>query len=398
MPPYRVYRAVLKNILFLLSVLSVVWIVFLKYIYSSSGKMVIPLSWKISHSCDVRQLDVHKWDVDFRKMVSETSPIVYNVSTRSCKGHFFSDFYSNIKKLLNTKLVQESPCLDVYLQNADNQANHDNRKHDRDHIISEHKSDGPVILTAASSDHYHESQALFESIHKTLTPLYRDVKIIFYDIGLTAHQHAVMKKYCRCEVRKFPFSDFEPHIRELRGYAWKPLMILEVLKEHDFVMYLDACIRFSGFWIKNRLDKIMQRTKKTGIQLQKSPRWIVSNQTKLDTFIFLEEEECMFSYPELESGLIVLYRNSFLMNAIIRPWVACALTENCMSNPFPQFLKPCSKDVYKMILWARCHRFDQSVLNIILIRIFNRYRKLIEFDGYRTFTILRGDKANYFPE
>lgn len=353
--------------------------------------MMFPSYWKNSASCNPDYHSIVEWDADLLKLVDEKNPVVYNITSDACNGHFFTDFSSNIRKLLSTKLVRTAPCLDF---SSDEVANHYNHKHDRDR----NEADFPVIVTAASSNHYRESQALFKSIHKTLMPLYEKVKIIFYDLGLTTSQLDEMRKYCKCEVRKFPFSDYAPHVRELGGYAWKPIMIAEVLKEHKFVMYLDSCIRFSGPWIKNELNKIILKARNVGIHLQESPRWIVSNHTKLDTFTYFEEKECMFSYPELESGLIILYQNSFVANAIIRPWVACALTRNCMFNPYPQFLKPCSKDLFKLVLWTRCHRFDQSVLNIILIRIFNRYRKIIEFDGSRTFKILRGDRADYFQQ
>ena len=34
-----------------------------------------------------------------------------------------------------------------------------------------------------------------------------------------------LTKVCDCEVISFPFDEFPPHIRIMKGYAWKPLVI-----------------------------------------------------------------------------------------------------------------------------------------------------------------------------
>jgi hypothetical protein len=62
-------------------------------------------------------------------------------------------------------------------------------------------------------------------------------KVILYDIGLTENENAEMRKYCKCEVRKFPFHQFSAHVRLREAYAWKPLILFEVLKQYKFVMW-----------------------------------------------------------------------------------------------------------------------------------------------------------------
>lgn len=369
------------------SALYVFWIIFLKYIYFSNGNIDFPENWKLADKCDFKteqekDVFINHWSEHLQHLTKKQQTL-YNTSKTSCFEKFYPDFESNIRKVLNYKIVENAPCFDK---------TSDNGTYDSDARI-----DFPVIVTAASSNHYYESQALFKSIHSNLLPQYKQIKVIFYDIGLTANENAEMRKYCKCEVRKFPFHQFSAHVRLREAYAWKPLILFEVLKQYKFVMWVDACIRFRHYRIYNgRLEEIFRKTKLIGIQLQQSPRWIVSNHTKPDTFTILNEPECLFDYPELESGWIVLWKNDLIENVVMRPWVGCALREHCMTHPYPSSLRPCSNDLWKFLLWTRCHRFDQSVLNIILIRIFNRYRKLIEFDGSRIAQILRGQEVNYF--
>ena len=45
-------------------------------------------------------------------------------------------------------------------------------------------------------------------------------------------------KYCKCEVRKFPFKDFPPHVSSLKTYTWKPI-ILQVRIYRNFPKFSD---------------------------------------------------------------------------------------------------------------------------------------------------------------
>ena len=382
---HKCRKKIWRFVLFVCAVY-VLWIIFLKYTYFSNENIDLSENWKLVDKCDLnteheKNVFIQQWS-DHLQHLTKNQTTLYNTSKTSCSEKFYPDFESNIRKVLNYKIVKNSPCFD---KTSDNHTKHDARV------------DFPVIVTAASSNHYYESQALFKSIHSNLLPHYTQIKVILYDIGLTENENAEMRKYCKCEVRKFPFHQFSAHVRLREAYAWKPLILFEVLKQYKFVMWVDACIRFRRYRIYNgKLEEMFRKAKLIGIQLQQSPRWTVSKHTKPDTFTILNEPECLFDYPELESGWIVLWKNHFIENVFMRPWVGCALTEHCMTHPYPSRLKPCSNDLWKFILWTRCHRFDQSVLNIILIRIFNRYRKLIEFDGSHIAEILRGNKVNYF--
>jgi hypothetical protein len=68
--------------------------------------------------------------------------------------------------------VENAPCFD---KTSDNHTKHDAR------------IDFPVIVTAASSNHYYESQALLKSIHSNLLPQYTQIKVILYAPLLDKH-------------------------------------------------------------------------------------------------------------------------------------------------------------------------------------------------------------------
>ncbi|KAK3098891.1 hypothetical protein FSP39_024018 [Pinctada imbricata] len=181
----------------------------------------------------------------------------------------------------------------------------------------------PVIVTAASANHFEEVQGLIEM----LMTRYKGFKLIFYDIGLESNQVSVIKRHCKCEFRRFPFSKYPEYFRILRNYVWKPLIIQLVLIEYDFVMWMDASVRLNG----SPLEELFEEARKTGIKILRGYGLIVK-QTHLNTFKALEEKPCMFQGQELQTTWIIVSRTNFTLRAIMKPWVSCALQYGCMAQ------------------------------------------------------------------
>lgn len=123
-----------------------------------------------------------------------------------------------------------------------------------------------VIVSASSSNHYKETQALIENIHKTFmnkTVTFR-IKFIFFDIGLTKFQSAKISRNCKCDFRIFPKEMFPTFVAIPQTYAWKPIIIQLMLKEHALVLWVDTSIRFNS----SDLGPNIKRTLETGIQLR----------------------------------------------------------------------------------------------------------------------------------
>lgn len=173
----------------------------------------------------------------------------------------------------------------------------------------------------------------------------------------------MVRKMCNCIFRKFPFELYPKHVRNLRGYTWKPIIIQMMLQEFDFVMWLDTSIRLEN------TDPYFVKAKCLGIQvLEGSGSIAVRTQKRL--FEHFQENQCMFNYPETQTGVVIISRTHFTLNYIMRPWMACALEYGCMDFPNAETFLNCSK---KWIL-SNCHRFEQSTLGIIMTRLFNTRR------------------------
>ncbi|KAK3087810.1 hypothetical protein FSP39_010940 [Pinctada imbricata] len=245
----------------------------------------------------------------------------------------------------------------------------------------------PVFVTAASANHFEEIQGLIQMIHEKVLTRYENVKFIIYDLGLQHRQAALIKKYCKCDFRVFPFHEYPEFFKVIPNMAWKPVIIQMVLMEYDFVTWMDASIRLFG----TSLDQLFIDTRKTEIKILRGFGLIV-RQTHLNTFNALGEEPCLYHRPELQTTWIIISRTNFTLSAIMRPWVSCALQFGCMAQENTMSHKKCSARNPANFL---CHRFDQSPLSIILTRLFHDRLDQIYIRMGNKGAILRGDISNY---
>ena len=122
-----------------------------------------------------------------------------------------------------------------------------------------------VVVTAVSANHYGESQGLIKDIHQQLLYFYPKIKLIVYDLGLTKFQLLAMHKYCKGEVRTFEFDQYPDHVKDLKGYTWKPIIIQLMLREYNFIIWNDASVRYNGK--QYGLEKVFKDTRKHDFRL-----------------------------------------------------------------------------------------------------------------------------------
>ncbi|XP_071080188.1 uncharacterized protein [Haliotis cracherodii] len=244
-----------------------------------------------------------------------------------------------------------------------------------------------VIVTGSSSEFFHASQGLLHMLHTTLMGTYSNIHLVFYDLGLQPCQRKLVEKYCRCEVKDFPFHLFPAHVGEnMKSYAWKPLLIQLELLQHRYVTWMDSSIRL--------LQQDFHRTFQLGINngiMVAYGEFSMAQQTDLGMFRWFKEEPCLFSsYYEVQPGYIIAYGNSFTMDKVMRPWVACALNKTCILPDSAVY--DCDNTAWR---YGKCHRHDQSAISIILTRLFQRSRELLHLTR---FTLKKRQKVHYFPE
>ena len=109
-----------------------------------------------------------------------------------------------------------------------------------------------IIVTASSAYYFDRLENFIGSVH-VWEP---GQKVLVYDLGLTRDQLRQMTCWEDVDVVPFNFSAYPNHVRNLFNYAWKTVVIDEVLRKHGAVLALDAGIELRQ--PLTRVKRIMQ--------------------------------------------------------------------------------------------------------------------------------------------
>ncbi|CAL1548778.1 unnamed protein product [Lymnaea stagnalis] len=223
-----------------------------------------------------------------------------------------------------------------------------------------------IFLSASSSNHYDEMQAMFHNLHTVVFPILRNITVVLFDIGLTQEQRKKTEKHCRCHVVTFPVEKFPPHMKDNMCYTWKPLIVRATMeKARQILVYQDASIRWSP-----EMHRVLNLTKTFGLQYHRNDDLSrIPVHTIRQTFDYFGESPCAFGqFPELEANNGMFKRDQFVIHAVLEPWARCALEPSCMCPVAPNTVLDCRRPIAD----HRCHRFDQSAIGMITAKLFNK--------------------------
>ncbi|CAL1525839.1 unnamed protein product [Lymnaea stagnalis] len=264
----------------------------------------------------------------------------------------------------------------------------------RDNILSMTDSipeNDIIFLSASSSNHYDEMQAMFHNLHTVVFPILPNITVVLFDIGLTEEQRMRTERNCRCHLLRFPVEKFPPHMKENICYSWKPVIIRATMeKARQILVYQDASIRWSP-----NIIKVLNRTRTFGLQYHRSDFISrISLHTMREMFDYFGESPCAFSpFPEIEANNGMYKNDPFVIHAVLEPWARCALEPSCICPVPPATVVNCNKPVAE----PRCHRFDQSAMGILTTKLFNKDIHRILGPGYHYVGIRREHKMkDYF--
>lgn len=247
----------------------------------------------------------------------------------------------------------------------------------------------PIFVTAFSENHIEEATDNLDVFNE----LFPKEQIIIYHLGgLTDVEFFDFSYVGKSELRHFNFENYPPEVKRLGEFRWKPLIIAEVLAKHPAIWWMDISIK----WDRKDLDQIYQAAKKL-----KYP-FLLFDHTGHSTFA--ATNPLMFDYipsngdklktlEMLGAGLQLIYGTGAVKRDILRWLVACALEKDCMvptaSEPYCRFTK---KDRYND--YGKCHRYDQSVLNVLLANANYFNLKNYAYNASSYYSVGRVDRWN----
>ena len=250
-----------------------------------------------------------------------------------------------------------------------------------------------IFVTAASSNHYNESQALVYSLRKfVFSKLHPDSYSFYYfDLGLKPAERRRVVKNCNCTVKSMAFELFPAHVRKLMCYAWKPIVIKALLPKAEVLVYMDVSIRFRDM----DMDLFFSTARKWGAQFLHGGDSI-PNHTVESMFTFYGDLPCMYSaFPELLAGFSVFHNEPFMTRVVLDPWVGCALNVSCMCPVDPHATRICPH-VERLV--GQCHRFDLSSLTIQMAKLYGAKFGHLVLQSNNPPKVVRNDRMAFFTD
>ena len=214
-----------------------------------------------------------------------------------------------------------------------------------------------VPVTAASSNHFGEYKRNIESF----VTYFPGVKLIFYDLGLADPEVKQLTEQAGIEYRKFEFTRYPAHVKNLQNYCWKLLIIQHLLAEFDGVMWFDSSIKFERniTYVKERMVRY-----NSGFQyyVHTVGHSIVSaTHPRMLEYFPMERAGAVADMPQ--GGAFIVLNTAEVQNNIMKWICICVLNVDCISPPgstlFCGFNFPREK-------FGGCHRYDQSLLSILV--------------------------------
>ncbi|KAI0243290.1 hypothetical protein LSAT2_016540 [Lamellibrachia satsuma] len=217
-----------------------------------------------------------------------------------------------------------------------------------------------VIVTGASSDHFLESMAMIASVQKYKP----DSRIIYYDLGLKSKQAKKVRTWCQVTLRKFGNPAYPKHVTEkLRCYAFKLLIVQEVLREFPGMFWMDASIRLLGSDFSEAYDKAVQNG---GFVIINRGRNKIFTVTHPNLYEFLPTNiERLKQTQIMASGFMLIYNTHATFKTILRWMYLCALDVKCTDPPTSTSCHWPKKNQGQT--YANCHRYDQSIVNVLAV-------------------------------
>ena len=238
-----------------------------------------------------------------------------------------------------------------------------------------------VSVTGCSSNHYGEFKKQIAHFAKQ----FPGTSVIFYDLGLDSSQVGeILTTQPFVRVRKFDFDAYPPHVRNLNNYAWKTLIIQQILSEFDGVMWFDSSVKFQ----ENKTSVIME-------QLVRSNSGFLFYVSTTGHSIITATHPGMMEYFPLkkeaavkdmsQGGAVIVINKDEVQKHIMRWLVICVLKKDCIAPPGSKL--SCGFN-FPREKFGGCHRYDQSLLSILVSNTYNHDEARYHFERRNTFAVV----------
>ncbi|XP_045612939.1 uncharacterized protein [Procambarus clarkii] len=227
----------------------------------------------------------------------------------------------------------------------------------------------PVLASAVSTEQVWQVEGLLGLAQQILPNL----TVVVYSLDLSTLELQQLEDTCNtsCVVMTFDFNAYPSHIRDLRLKAYRPIIIQELLMRTGAVLWLDASVRLADETQNSdkTLDWSEMALKSGGVLTWPLPNPALLPSAALthpNMFTFFHTKKHNYDFQQMgDAGTLMVYNTVAVHQYLMKPWVSCALTHNCIS-PIGAQDTGCRYDKKPLFRYSGCHHYDASAFNVAL--------------------------------
>lgn len=165
------------------------------------------------------------------------------------------------------------------------------------------------------------------------------------------------------------------------------------LLEFGFVWWIDISVKLLNANLDGAINYAKENSMLFFVEKTNPKRVSIAKQTDIRTFNYLEEDICKYRSLGEVWATTVMFHYDPISKAVVNAWASCALNEACIAPVGEDKLKCDFLDLSD----GRCHRFDQSVLGIIIRRLYHEQNEYpLDKKLNKVYYIGRREFVNYF--
>lgn len=205
----------------------------------------------------------------------------------------------------------------------------------------------PTIVTAADQRFARTLLQMLASVERHA--LHRTHRVVVADLGLSpSGLAAIAARFPWCAVQPFDFASYPAHVRQLGTFAWKPVLLWDMVRGADApVFWFDSGTLFHG-----SIDPLADAVDRDGVYTLRgqTPLGRCCDARALARLGVADED---LGEPYCAGGVIGFDPSRPVVRGVVAAWRDHALDAGCIA---PAGLDP------------RVHRFDQAILTALLCR------------------------------
>lgn len=168
------------------------------------------------------------------------------------------------------------------------------------------------------------------------------------------------------------------------------------LVEFGHIWWLDTSVRFKKAELVPVLDFVEKEGLLFSVNFDPNNALAITKQTSMKTFEYLREDPCKFRSFSETSATSFIMKFTKKVDILVKAWVTCALNKDCIAPDEADNKINCNLTDTSD---GRCHRFDQSVLSILIRRLYHTSNNPPKSDLLKSvIEIQRGQITHYFED